>query len=40
MKLGPVTNKCDKKNTVFSKKIDDDVMLANHDVIVIFAIHG
>ena len=34
MKLGPV-NKFDKRNTVTSKKIDDDVMSANFGVIVI-----
>ena len=38
MKLGPVT-KLDKKKTT-SKKIDDNVMLANYDVIVIFPIFG
>ena len=35
MKLGAVT-KIDKKNTVNSKKIDDDVMLVNSDAIVFF----
>ena len=37
MKLGAVT-KIDKKNTVNSKKIDDDVMLVNSDAIVFFFI--
>ena len=35
MKLGPVT-KLDKRNKTTSKKFDDDVMLENCDVIVIF----
>ena len=35
MKVGPVT-KLDKKNTATSKKLDDDVLLANDDVIVTF----
>ena len=35
MKLGPVT-KLDKRNRTRSKKIDDDVMSENCDVIVIF----
>ena len=39
MKFGPVT-KLDKKNKATSKKIDDEVMSANWDVIVIFPIHG
>ena len=39
MKLGPVT-KLNKKNRATSKKIDDDVVLANYDVIVIFVISG
>ena len=39
MKFGPVT-KLDKKNKTTSKKIDDEVMSANWDVIVIFPIHG
>ena len=42
MKLGPV-NKFDQRNTTTSKnvkKIDDDVMLVNCDVIVIFPICG
>ena len=34
MKLGPVT-KLDKRNKTTSKKIDDDVMSENCDVIVI-----
>ena len=37
MKLGPVT-KLDKRNKTTSKKIDDDVMSENCDVIVIFQI--
>ena len=39
MKFGPVTTR-DKRNNVTSKKIDDDVMSANCDVIVFFTIHG
>ena len=39
MKLGPVT-KLDKRNKTTSKKIGDDVMLANCEVIVIFPIYG
>ena len=39
MKLGPVT-KIDKRNTVTSKKFDDDVILAMCEVIVIFTIYG
>ena len=39
MKFGPVT-KLDKKNKTTSKKIDDEVMSANWDVIVIFPIHS
>ena len=39
MKLGPVT-KIDKRNTATSRKFDDDVMLANCDVIVFFRIYG
>ena len=39
MKLGPVT-KLDKRNKAKSKKIDDDVMSVNCDVIVIFPIYG
>ena len=35
MKVGPVT-KLNKKNTATSKKLDDDVLLANDDVIVTF----
>ena len=35
MKLVPVT-KLDKKNMATSKKFDDDVLLANYVVIVIF----
>ena len=36
MKLGPVT-KLGEKNTTTSKKFDDDVVLANDDVIVTFS---
>ena len=39
MKHGPVT-KIDKRNKTTSKKIDDNVMLANCDDIVIFPIFG
>ena len=39
MKLRPVT-KLDKKNKTTSKKLDDDVMLENCDVIVIFPIYA
>ena len=39
MKLGAVT-KLDKRNKTTPKKIDDDVVLANSDVIVIFPISG
>ena len=39
MKLGPVT-KLDKSNKTKWKKFDDDVMLENCDVIVIFSIYG
>ena len=39
MKLGTVTT-IDKKNKATSKKIDDDVILENCDVIAIFAIYG
>ena len=41
MKLGPVT-KLDKRNTSTSKKkkIDDDFMSGNCDVIVFFPIYG
>ena len=35
MKLGPVT-KLDKRNTATLKKLDDDVLSANYDAIVIF----
>ena len=38
MKLGVVT-KLDKRNKTTSKKFDDDVMLANCDIIVIFPIY-
>ena len=39
MKLGPAT-KLDKKNNTMSKKIEDDAMSENCDVIVIFLIYG
>ena len=39
MKLGRVT-KLDKRNKTVSKKLDDDVMSRNCDVIVIFPIYG
>ena len=39
MKLGPVT-KIDKRNKTMSKKIHDEVMSENCDVIVIFRIFG
>ena len=39
MKLGPVS-KLDKKNTETSKKIDDDVLSVNDDVIVFVRIYG
>ena len=39
MKLGMVT-KINKKNKITSKKVDDDVMWENSDIIVIFAIYG
>ena len=39
MKLRPVTNHT-KKNKETSKKIDDDIMSTNYDVIVIFMIYG
>ena len=39
MKLGEVT-KLDKRNLATSKKIDDDVMSANCNVIVFFLIYG
>ena len=38
MKLGPVI-KLDKKNTSTSKKLNDDVMSKNSDVIVFFPIY-
>ena len=39
MELGPVT-KLDKRNTATSKKIDDDIITANCDVIVVFLVFG
>ena len=37
MNLGPVT-KLEKRNKITSKKLDDDVMPENYDVIAIFPI--
>ena len=39
MKFGPVP-KLDRRNKKTSKKIDDDVILENCDVIAIFPIYG
>ena len=39
MKLGPAY-KLDKGNKIPSKKIDNDVMSENYEVIVIFPIYG
>ena len=39
MKLGPVT-KFDKRKKNPSKKLDDDVISENYDIIVIFPIDG
>ena len=39
MKLGTVT-KLDKRNKTMSKKIEDDIMSENYDVILIFLIFG
>ena len=39
MKLGPAT-KQDKRNKMPYEKFDDDVMLVNCDVIIIFPIYG
>ena len=39
MKLGTIT-KLNKSNTTALKKYDDDVLLTNYDVIVIFLIGG
>ena len=39
MKLGPVT-KLDERNKTTSKKIDNDVMSENCDVMAIFPIYG
>ena len=39
MKIGPVT-KLDNRNKTTSKKLDDDVMSKNCDVIAIFSIYG
>ena len=39
MKLGAVT-KLEKRNKKTSKKVDDNVILTNYDVIVIFSIYG
>ena len=39
MKHGPVT-KLEKRNKLLLKKIDNDIMPANFEVIVIFSIYG
>ena len=39
MKLGPIT-KFDKKNKTTSEKNNEDIILANCDVITIFPIYG
>ena len=39
MKLGPVA-KLDKRNKTTSKTFDNDIMLENYDVIVIFPVYG
>ena len=39
MKLGPVTNR-EKRHPATLKKIDEDVISANCDVIVIFPVYG
>ena len=39
VKTGPVT-KPDKRNKITSKKFDDDAMLENCDVMIIFPIYG
>ena len=39
MKLGPAT-KLHKRNKAMSKKLDDNIMSGNYDVIVIFPIYG
>ena len=39
MKLRPVT-KIGKRNKALLKKVDDDFILENYDVIVIFPMHG
>ena len=39
MKLGPVT-KLDKRKNTASKKVDDEVISENCDVIVIYLIYG
>ena len=39
MKLGPVPKRYNRNKTT-SKKVDDDVMSTNYDVIVIFPIYG
>ena len=39
MKLRPLT-KLDKRNTATCKKLDNDVILANCDIVVIFQING
>ena len=39
MKLGLGTKR-GKRNTTMQKKIDDDVISANHDVFIIFPVYG
>ena len=39
MKLGPAT-KQDKRNKTTYEKFDNDVMLVNYDVIIIFPVYG
>ena len=39
MKVGPVT-KLDKRNKTTLKRFDDEVILVNCDIIVIFSIYG
>ena len=39
MKIGQAT-KLDKRKQMMSKKLDDNVMSENYDVIIIFTIYG
>ena len=39
MKFGAATN-LDKRKTATSKKTNDDTVLTNYDVIVIFSVYG